>query len=58
MSVDKSEQWLLNGKCTECRRKKYCSKPCRACKDRREYYMRNMVGAAIIKAMTGGYNER
>ena len=51
--TDKSEQWLLDGKCSICRKKEYCSKPCKACKDRREYEMKCCVAQAMIKTMTG-----
>ena len=26
------DQWNSNGNCNLCRRQKYCSKPCKACK--------------------------
>ena len=51
--TDKSEQWKLDGKCHICRRKEYCSKPCKACKSRREYEMRCYVSQAIFRRMTG-----
>lgn len=49
---DKSEQWLLDGKCHICRKKEYCSKSCRACKDRREYEMKCAVSRAMVRTMT------
>lgn len=52
--MDKSEQWLLEGKCHICRRKEYCSKPCKACKIRRDYEMRCAFSRAMIRALTGG----
>lgn len=51
--ADKNEQWLLEGKCHICRRRNYCSKPCKACKDRREYEMRCSVAQAMFRIMTG-----
>lgn len=27
-----NDQWNSNGNCNLCRRQKYCSKPCKACK--------------------------
>ena len=50
---DKSEQWLLDGNCNICRRKEYCSKPCKACKDRMTYEMRCAVSRAMFRCMTG-----
>ena len=33
---DNNEQWLLDGICRECRRKDFCSKPCKRNKVRTE----------------------
>lgn len=53
--MDKSEQWLLDGKCTMCRRKEYCSKPCKRCRSRHEYEMRCHVAQAMAREIrTGG----
>lgn len=30
--MDRSEQWKLEGKCSECRRQSYCKKTCSATK--------------------------
>lgn len=49
--TDKSEQWLSNGKCNICRRKEYCSKPCKACKDRRQYELECAVNRAMVRKM-------
>lgn len=57
MSIDKSEQWLLDGKCIMCRKKNYCSKPCRACKDRRNYEMCCAVSRVLHKTMAEGKHE-
>ena len=51
--IDNSEQWLLEGKCHICRKRKYCSKPCTKCKNRREHEMRNAVASAMVRMMTG-----
>lgn len=48
---DKSEQWLLDGKCSMCRRKEYCSKPCKACKDRWEFERVCAVSRVMIRSM-------
>lgn len=49
--ADKNEQWLLEGKCHICRRKEYCSKPCKKCKDRREYEIKCAVSRAMFKRL-------
>ena len=43
MKINKTEQWLLEGKCKKCRRKAYYSKPCTKNKKRFLGAMRNMV---------------
>ncbi len=53
MNTDKSEQWLLDGQCGICRKKNYCSKPCRACKDRREFEVRRMIASAMYQVIGG-----
>ena len=50
---DKTEQWLLNGKCSICRRKEYCSNPCKACKSRWQYEMECAVNRAMVRRMVG-----
>lgn len=45
---DSNEQWLLDGICRECRRKDFCSKPCKRNKVRTE---REIIGC--IHARTG-----
>ena len=51
--MDKSEQWLLNGDCRICRRKKYCSKPCTRCKRETQAEMKRLV-AGFLNEATGG----
>lgn len=49
---DSDEQWLLDGICRECRRKDYCSKPCKRNKVRTEreinVYIRERAGLGKI----------
>ena len=51
--TDKSEQWLLDGKCHICRKKEYCTKLCRACQNRRQYEVRCAISRAIVRTLTG-----
>ena len=50
---NEAEQWLSDGKCHICRRKEYCSKPCKACKDRNEYEIRCAVSRAMTRNILG-----
>lgn len=45
---DSNEQWLLDGICRECRRKDYCSKPCKRYEVRTEQEL-----VEYIKEKTG-----
>ena len=49
---DKSEQWLLDGKCYICRRREYCSNGCKAYKSRMKYEMKRVVASAMVRNMT------
>lgn len=51
--IPKTDQWLLLGDCSICRRRKYCSKPCTKGKRRRNAEFGAMVAEAMIKVMTG-----
>lgn len=51
MNVDKSEQWNLDGKCSICRRKNYCSKPCTRAKRARESFIRGAFGKAMLDVL-------
>jgi len=59
----KTEQWLFNGECRECRRNEYCSKPCTKVKERqyreiREYINEKTGMGKILDALTTQMNER
>lgn len=55
-NIELSEQWLLDGDCSKCRRVKYCKKPCTKMKRIAQYEMRRMIRSAINEA-TGGVYE-
>lgn len=38
-----TEQWKENGFCPDCRRKNYCSNPCKANKNRKKNIIRGAV---------------
>lgn len=49
--MNKSEQWLSDGKCNICRREKYCKKPCKACNNRRDNIVRSAVTQAFARRL-------
>lgn len=49
--TNKSEQWLLDGKCTMCRRQSYCSTKCKAYKERQDYELRCAVSRALFRGI-------
>ena len=55
--MDKSEQWKLGGKCSLCRRKKYCGSPCTANKRKGEAFIRNTVAAAMYGIFLCCHND-
>lgn len=48
---NKSEQWLLDGDCSVCRRKNYCSKDCNARIKAFEKNVSNSIGSIFLKRM-------
>lgn len=46
-----TDQWLSTGNCDVCRRRKYCSKPCKPAQRRSAAELTNMVAGAVYKAM-------
>lgn len=55
--INETEQWLLNGECSKCRRQNYCSKPCTKYTRGMETEMRSLV-SDMLNNMTGGaYGE-
>ena len=44
-----TEQWKEDGICSDCRRKNYCSNPCKANKRRKENIIRNGVANTFLK---------
>lgn len=55
--IDETEQWLLSGDCSKCRRNKHCSKPCTKCKRKTQAEVYSFI-ANKMNEMTGGvYGE-
>lgn len=42
-----NEQWLLDGDCNQCRRKNYCSKPCKIVKHESDMRIINAIKKAV-----------
>lgn len=53
MEENRTNQWELEGDCSICRRKNYCSKPCTRCKRETHKFL---IGAAVdaLDRRTGG----
>lgn len=55
--VDRSEQWNLDGDCSLCRRKDYCSNRCTRNKRNFEISMRSMVSSKLDEMTGGAYSQ-
>lgn len=51
-----SEQWLLDGDCSKCRREKYCGVYCTKAKQRRDRFLRGAVVNAIDRRTGGSFS--
>lgn len=52
--MDASEQWLSNGNCDICRRKKYCGNPCKQAKQAKAAKITGTIASIIYDAMIKG----
>lgn len=43
MEINESDQWLLDGDCSKCRREKYCTKRCK----KQQEALNNLMYSAI-----------
>ena len=55
--MDKSEQWNLDGDCSLCRRKNFCSKPCTRNKRETNIMIRSLVASKLNEKTGGAYSE-
>lgn len=55
--INQTEQWELNGDCSLCRRKNYCSKPCKKAKQANEAFIRGAVRDIMDEATNGNYSR-
>ena len=56
-TINKNEQWLLDGKCSECRRNKYCNTACTKNKRRTKAIIHNSISSALNSMTNGVYGE-
>ena len=56
-NINETEQWLLNGDCSKCRKNKYCSKPCTRQKRVTHALMKSMVKSKLNEATHGIYGK-
>ena len=55
--VNETDQWLLSGDCSICRRKKYCSKPCTKYKRYKKAQINALAVGYFNELTHGKYNE-
>ena len=53
--IKETEQWLLEGNCNKCRRDKYCSKPCKKSKIRRQRAISGFITNKMNEKTNGLY---
>lgn len=53
MYISDNDQWLQGGDCNICRRRKYCSKPCKLSKNRKDRIVKELFAEAIAKRLFG-----
>lgn len=51
------EQWKSGGRCNECRRQKYCSKPCKAHKVSVRNALYGLVTSKLDEQTNGMFSE-
>ena len=55
--IDETEQWLLDGVCSKCRRNEYCSKGCTKNKRRNQAELYSLVANKMNEVTGGAYGE-
>lgn len=55
--INETEQWLLNGDCSKCRRKNYCSKGCTKYNRRTKAELYSLVANKMNEMTGGAYGE-
>lgn len=52
--VEFNEQWKLDGDCSICRRRSYCSKVCTRNRNKTCVELRNLIGKIMVQRVLGG----
>lgn len=55
--INETEQWLLSGVCSKCRKEKYCSKPCTKYTRRTNAILTATAINMLDNATGGAYSE-
>lgn len=55
--TNENEQWELNGDCSKCRRKNYCSKPCTRHKRKTTAMVQGMIFSELNEMSGGAFKE-
>ena len=55
--INKTEQWKLDGKCSLCRRKNYCSKPCKKANQAKQAFIKSAIRDIMDDATDGNYSR-
>lgn len=57
MEIKETEQWLLNGNCSKCRKKNYCSKECKRNDLRKKRIIANTITKTMDERTNGLYSQ-
>ena len=52
--VEFNDQWKLDGDCSLCRRRSYCSKVCTRNRNKTRAEIKNLVGKIMVQRVLGG----
>ena len=56
-NIKETEQWLLTGDCSKCRRYRHCSKPCTKNKRRTDMELKSLATQAMDKVTGGAFSK-
>lgn len=55
--MENSNQWEQGGDCNKCRRKNYCSKPCKLVKQKQRAVMSALIASKMDEMSGGAYSK-
>ncbi len=56
-TIPETDQWLLNGECSKCRRSSYCKTSCTKAQRRRDAQMYAFMAEKMNEATGGAFGE-